>query len=69
METSKLLNTPVNWLLISNSFYYYVEIDNKIIYIRLNNFPEEPLYTIINGLDIVDIDDPPTYWIFNKFVS
>lgn len=42
--------------------YFYFENSRDIVLLRINNFPEEPLYTLINGLDIVDIDDKPSGW-------
>ncbi|WP_313266387.1 hypothetical protein [Sphingobacterium sp.] len=42
--------------------YYYIEENDKIILLRINNFPDEPLYTLINGLDITDLEDKPTGW-------
>jgi hypothetical protein len=30
--------------------------------LRLNNFPEEPLLTLIFGLEIIDIEDVPEKW-------
>ncbi|WP_313531983.1 hypothetical protein [Sphingobacterium multivorum] len=40
----------------------YNEEYDKLILLRMNNFPEEPLYTLINGLDITDLEDKPTGW-------
>jgi hypothetical protein len=28
----------------------------------MNNFPDEILYTVINGLEIIDIEDKPENW-------
>jgi len=46
-----------------NSRYFYFEDDKKIILLRINDFPDEPLYTLIDGLDISDIEDKPDGWV------
>lgn len=43
-------------------YYYYNEEYDKLILLRMNNFPEEPLFTLINGLDITDLEDKPIGW-------
>jgi len=32
----------------------------------MNNFPDEPLYTIIDGLDIFDREDKPDGWALQE---
>jgi len=64
METKKLLEKKIFWKKNStDKKYFYHYEDDKIILLRINNFPDEPLYTIINGLDILDIEDKPKEWM------
>jgi hypothetical protein len=38
-------------------------VDGKIWTIRLNDFPDEPLYTLlIDGFEIIHFDDWPEWW-------
>jgi hypothetical protein len=66
MKNEKLKTENVVWKRHSdNERYFYVEKDDKIILLRMNNFPDEPLYTLINGLDILDIEDKPNNWVIS----
>jgi hypothetical protein len=43
--------------------YYYTSSEaDGLILLRMNNFPDEPLYTLINGLSILDLEDLPSGW-------
>lgn len=67
MDNIVLLNTKLIWRKHpQNERYYYIEKDERIILLRINNFPDEPLYTLINGLDIVDMEDIPERWHLNN---
>ena len=45
-------------------FPYETHVNNQHMKIRLNDFPLEPLYTLlINGDDVSDFDDWPANWI------
>jgi hypothetical protein len=67
MKNKILLKTKLIWKKHpeNNRFFYIEDRANTIILLRINNFPEEPLYTIINGSDIIDLDDIPSYWILD----
>ncbi len=44
-------------------FPYKKEINNLVWKIKLNNFPEEPMYTLyIDNKAILTFDDMPTTW-------
>jgi len=47
-----------------NERYFYHHENGELILLRINNFPEEPLYTLINGLKITDMDEKPENWLF-----
>ncbi len=42
---------------------FYSELNGVKVYLRINNFPEEPLYTVFLGTDSLDIEDKPVKWI------
>lgn len=43
---------------------YRASVDGHVYTIRVNDFPEEPLYTLlVDGQEIVDLDDWPAAWI------
>ena len=64
MKTNILLKESIVWQQHrQNSRYFYIEREEKIILLRVNNFPDEPLYTLIDGLYIIDIDDKPDNWL------
>ena len=46
----------------TNNKYFYAYTDSELILLRLNNFPDESLLTLIYKLDIIDIEDAPEYW-------
>lgn len=63
MENKNLMLLDIFWKKHPhNERYYYLKENNKIILLRINNFPDEPLYTLINELDIMDIEDKPVGW-------
>jgi hypothetical protein len=54
----------VNWTSTQNpEFPYHVVIDNVRWVIRLNDFPSNPLYTLlIDDRAVMDFDDWPYTW-------
>jgi hypothetical protein len=43
---------------------YYAKVNDQAWMVRMNNFPDEPLYTlIINGQEIIHFNDWPCEWI------
>ncbi|MEK7834103.1 MAG: hypothetical protein AAB401_23650 [Acidobacteriota bacterium] len=45
-------------------FPYFAEIEEERCLIRLNDFPDEHLYTLLaNGIAVADFDDWPANWI------
>lgn len=46
-----------------NIRYWFAELDGNAVFLRMNNFPDEPLYTIISKNVIKDYDDLPQNWI------
>ena len=64
MKNNKLFQQKILWQkhLSNKKFFFYYE-DENLILLRINNFPEESLYTLIDSLEIIDFDDPPQQWI------
>jgi hypothetical protein len=64
MKNKELLQKKILWQKHSSNerFFFHYENENLIL-LRINNFPDEPLYTLINGLEILDFDDAPNQWI------
>lgn len=45
-------------------FPYFSEVEGEQCLIRLNDFPDEHLYTLLaNGIAVADFDDWPASWI------
>jgi hypothetical protein len=63
MEYNILKSIQIVWKRhLTNQRYFYHYIGEKLILLRVNNFPDEPLYTLINNLEIIDMDDKPGKW-------
>lgn len=46
-------------------FPYTAEVGGQTYTIRINDFPAEPLYTLIsNGAELMDLEDWPPTWVF-----
>jgi hypothetical protein len=62
MRKKNILNTRLIWTQHSeNHKFFQTKYNGKKVLLRLNNFPEEPLYTIF-GETSFDLDDKPTLW-------
>lgn len=59
----KLIEQSIRWIKHpTNLRYYYTVLDSDVVLLRLNDFPDEPLLTLIYGLDILDIEEVPQKW-------
>jgi len=63
MTIENLLKTKVKWKKhkVSSRFFYH-QSNDQISLLRINDFPDEPLFTVISGLEIKDMDDKPLEW-------
>lgn len=60
---NELINMHIKWEKhpYSDRFFYFY--DNEcLILLRLNDFPDEPLLTLINGFEITDFDEYSKDW-------
>jgi hypothetical protein len=59
-----LTATPIRWQHSGDGeFPYHAEIDGRTLTVRVNDFPAEPLYTLlVDGAELVDLDAWPPVW-------
>ena len=63
MNIKELLYSNVIWKKHPlNAKFFYLKQNDQIVLLRINNFPEEPLFSLIDGLDILDIEEKPEGW-------
>lgn len=67
MDSKRLLNSQIKWKRSAfNEKYFQAEVNGELLILRLNNFPEEPLLTLINGQEILDVEERPLNWQFEE---
>lgn len=60
-----IFSQPIRWMKADDAFHPYTAIVDGVVYrIRLNDFPQEKLYTLLHALDepAVDFDEWPALW-------
>jgi hypothetical protein len=63
--TEEVLNQEVYWERVTPQGVEYVAtVKGHLCRLRMNNFPEEPLYTLTVGTERVNLDDAPKSWHF-----
>ncbi len=57
--------TPIAWERTGDGEYpYRFVLEGRVLTIRVNDFPAEPLYTlIVDGVDAEHLDDWPAAWV------
>lgn len=65
MPTQPLTEIAVAWKHTGTAeFPFTAEVDGKRYTIRLNDFPAEPMYTLISdGIELDDLEDWPVAWV------
>jgi hypothetical protein len=60
----EVLATEPAWFWTGSTVFVYAAwVDERSWVLRLNDFPEHPLYTLfIDGIVVGDLDDPPEGW-------
>lgn len=63
-KIDRLLWKQMNWKPIIESVNEFVSdrYPKEECYLRMNNFPEEPLWTLFYKNDSIDFDDTPILW-------
>lgn len=64
LTAQDLLARPIQWVTTGDGvFPYAVMADGRHLTVRVNDFPAEPLYTLmIDGVEWIDLDDWPSAW-------
>jgi hypothetical protein len=64
-QNQKLTDAAVEWKHTgSGEFPYTADVRGQRFTIRINDFPAEPLYTLISdGVELQDLDDWPAAWV------
>lgn len=59
----RLLNSAIDWETTKESLFVFQTVfESKVVLLRLNDFPEEPLCTVIcDGIE-TDMLDFPKHW-------
>lgn len=58
------LETPVEWTVTGDALVpYWADVDGEVWQVRVNDFPDEHLYTLlVHGSEREHFDDWPTQW-------
>jgi hypothetical protein len=59
---SQLKNEKVDWRSLDGGTVYFLRRPGYSLVLRLNNFPDEPLYTVFGLGDAVDVEDARELW-------
>ena len=65
LDASLLATLPIEWLETEGDvdFPYEAKVDGIHFRIRINDFPDEPLFSLMQeGTHIADFDDWPDIW-------
>jgi hypothetical protein len=61
----QVMNEEVFWEKVTpEGVEYTATVKGRACKLRMNDFPEEPLYTLTVGDEQVDLDDAPKSWHF-----
>lgn len=61
MNPKELLFLPIRWQRVCEG-HWSATVDDQECALLMNDFPEEPLYTVTVGGRSIDLDDPPPRW-------
>jgi hypothetical protein len=61
LNPKELLLRPLRWRKVRDGRWRAVA-DGQECVLQMNDFPEEPLYTLTVGELSLDLDDPPLHW-------
>jgi hypothetical protein len=61
----EVLNAEVYWERVTlEGVEYVATLNGNVFKLRMNDFPDEPLYTVTFGNEKIDLDDTPDSWHF-----
>jgi hypothetical protein len=58
-----LLAVPIMWLKTPEKPEWSAMVCNELCHLTMNDFPDEPLYTVTWRGQALDIDDAPPGWV------
>lgn len=63
-KINTLIWAPLKWqpLINSNRDFVTDKYPGNICYLRMNDFPEEPLWTLFYKGESIDFNDTPSIW-------
>jgi len=62
----ELLNAQITWLREEGQPRWKAMHNGKRCELTMNNFPEEPLYTVRCEGESLDIEDSPNGWVISR---
>lgn len=65
LTARELLALPIEWRMTLPG-RWAASVQGVECALVLNNFPDEPLYTISVGDEALDLDDPPPNWSIER---
>jgi hypothetical protein len=57
-----LLKTQIAWINVPDGPGWHANVDGEECFLTMNNFPDEPLYTVIWRTLRLNIEDAPANW-------
>jgi hypothetical protein len=62
-DLKKLFERKIRWQNVKDSGVEFIaEVDNEKCILRMNDFPDEPLFTLIYKGNQIDFDNRPALW-------
>jgi hypothetical protein len=61
---NRLIWSPLYWSPLLNTDRDFItdKYPNDVCYLRMNNFPDEPLWTLFYKGESISFDDTPSVW-------
>jgi hypothetical protein len=65
IDIEELFDLPIAWeVKDANAYLLFARVGDKEYLLRINDFPDEPAYTlIVDGEELQSFDDRPANWI------
>jgi len=66
-KINRLLYEPLTWDSIDNeeTKYFTIKYSKDECWLQMNDFPEEPLWTLFYKGESINIEDTPIFWKIN----